>query len=168
MLVLLRLWFFLRKTTPASPELRYNGLFYGRLDYFQVYSLLYLILPEGQVPFSPFLELILVTLKMASGYPPSHLPSQGVNSKSELHDVHMVMCMSKGCCFYLNTNCVYTSLYMHAPTFPSTYKNTCHFIRTLHITISEEKEDTVPSKGQRTLKNINLLQFVKTARNFQL
>ena len=45
--------------------------------------------------------------------------------------------------------------------------NTCHFIRTLHITVSEEKKDTVP-KEQRTLKNINLLQFVKTARNVQL
>ena len=48
MLVLLRLWFFLRKTTLTSPELRYNRLCYGRLDYFQVYSLLYLIFPEGQ------------------------------------------------------------------------------------------------------------------------
>ena len=46
--------------------------------------------------------------------------------------------------------------------------DTCHFIRTLHITVSEEKKDTVPSKEQRTLKNINLLQFVKTARNAQL
>ena len=44
MLVLLRLWFFLRKTTPTSPELRYNRFCYGRLDYFQVYSLLQLYL----------------------------------------------------------------------------------------------------------------------------
>jgi len=114
------------------------------------------------------MKLILVILKMASGYPPGHLPSWEVHSKSEPHDVHMVMCTSKCRCLYLNSNCVYTSLYMHAPTFPCTYKNTCHFIRTLHITVSEEKEDTVPSKGQRTLKNINLLQFVKTAQNFQL
>ena len=36
----------------------------------------------------------------------------------------------------------------------------------LTATVSEEKKDTVPLKGQRTLKNINLLQFVKTERNF--
>ena len=114
------------------------------------------------------MELILVILKMASGYPSCHLPSREVHSKSEPHDVHMVICMSKCCCLYLNSNCVYTSLYMHAPTFPCTYENIYHFIKTLHINVSEEKEDTVPSKGQRTLKNINLLQFVKTVRNFQL
>ena len=33
---------------------------------------------------------------------------------------------------------------------------------------SEVKQDTVPMKGQRTLTNINLLLFVKTAWNFQL
>ena len=31
---------------------------------------------------------------------------------------------------------------------------------------SEVKQDTVPMKGQRTLTNINLLLFVKTAWNF--
>ena len=43
--------------TLTSPELRYNRLCYGRLGYFQVYSLLYLILPEGQIPF-PFAFLL--------------------------------------------------------------------------------------------------------------
>ena len=33
---------------------------------------------------------------------------------------------------------------------------------------SEVKQETVPMKGQRTLTNINLLLFVKTAWNFQL
>ena len=33
---------------------------------------------------------------------------------------------------------------------------------------SELKQDTVSMKGQRTLTNINLLLFVKTAWNFQL
>ena len=113
------------------------------------------------------MELILVILKMASGYPPGHFPSREVHSKSEPHDHHLVMCMSKCCCLYLDSYCVYTSLYMHSPTFPCTYKNTCHFIITLHITVSEEKKDTVHSKGQRTLKNINLLQLAKTALNFK-
>ena len=31
-----------------------------------------------------------------------------------------------------------------------------------------KKKDTVPSNGQRTLQNINLLQLAKTARNFKL
>ena len=114
------------------------------------------------------MELIVVILKMASGYPPGHFPSREVHLKSEPHDVHIVMCMSRCCCFYLNSYRVYTSLYMHSPTFLCTYKNTCLFIRILHITVSEEKKDTVPSKGQTTLKNINLLQFVKADRNFQL
>ena len=45
----------------------------------------------------------------------------------------MVMCMSKCCCLYLNSCGVYTSLHMLALTFPCTYKNTCHFVRTLLI-----------------------------------
>ena len=36
-----------------------------------------------------------------------HLPSREVHGKSEPHDVHMVMCMSKCCCLYLNSYCVY-------------------------------------------------------------
>ena len=114
------------------------------------------------------MELILVILKMVSGYPSGHFPSREEQSKSEPHDHHIVMCMSKCRCLYLNSYCVYTSLYMHAPTFPCAYKNTWHFVRTLHITVSEEKKDTVPSNGQRTLQNINLLQLAKTARNFKL
>ena len=43
---------------------------------------------------------------------PGHLPSRKVHSKSEPHDVHMVMCMSKCCCLYSNSYCVYTSLYV--------------------------------------------------------
>ena len=41
--------------------------------------------------------------------------------------------MSKCCCLYLNSCGVYTSLHMLALTFPCTYKNTCHFVRTLLI-----------------------------------
>ena len=51
----------------------------------------------------------------------------------KVHDVHLVMCMSKCCCLYLNSCGVYTSLHMLALTFPCTYKNTCHFVRTLLI-----------------------------------
>ena len=57
---------------------------------------------------------------MASGYPLATF----------LHE----RCMSKFC---WNSYCVYTAIYMHALTFPCTYKNTCHFIRTLHITLSK-------------------------------
>ena len=85
------------------------------------------------------MELILVILKMASGYPPGHFSSQEVHSKPEPQDHHIVMCMSKCCGLYLNSYCVYTSLYMHAPTFSCTYKNTCHFVITLQITVFEEK-----------------------------
>ena len=136
------------------------------------------------------MELILVILKMASGYPPGHFPSREEHSKSEPHDHHIVMCMSKCCCLYLNSYCVYTSLYMRAPTFPCTYKNTCHFVITLHITVFEENflqkqwyavlwqsdryfyrytEKKGYSSFERT-KNTQkhqLVTTVKTARNFQ-
>ena len=49
------------------------------------------------------MELILVILKMAS-------PSWEVHSKLE---PHVVICMFKCCCHYLNSCCVYTSLYMY-------------------------------------------------------
>ena len=55
--------------TPTSPELRYNKLCCGHLDYFQVYSLLCLILSEGQVLFFPFVCLSFRVLNRLSQIP---------------------------------------------------------------------------------------------------
>jgi len=57
------------------------------------------------------MELILVILKMVSGYSLATFLHEKCTVKAEPHDFHMVMCMSKRCCLYLNSYCVYTSLY---------------------------------------------------------
>ena len=53
------------------------------------------------------MELILVILKMVSGYLLPTFLHEKCTVKAEPHDVHMVMCMSKFCCLYLNSYCVY-------------------------------------------------------------
>ena len=64
-------------------------------------------------------------------WPPSFTRGAQQIGAARCSHVHMVMCMSKCCCLYSNSYCVYTSLYVHALTFLCTCKNTCHFIRTL-------------------------------------
>ena len=49
-----------------------------------------------------------------------HLPSRKVHSKSEPHDVHMVMCMSK-CCFPLFEQLLRLYLPIHACSYMSVY-----------------------------------------------
>ena len=67
----------------------------------------------------------------------------------------MVMWMSKRCCLlYLNSYCVYTSLYMHALPFPCTYKNTCHLseLSEHRMSHSARFKNTINNRASRDFK----------------
>ena len=54
---------------------------------------------------------------------------------TSLYDLHSNPTMV--CGLYLNSYCVCTFAYKHSLICPRTYKSTCHFIRTLRITLSK-------------------------------
>ena len=65
------------------------------------------------------------------------------------------MWMSKCCCLlYLNSYCVYTSLYMHALPFPCTYKNTCHLSELSEHCMSHSArfKNTINNRASRDFK----------------
>ena len=92
------------------------------------------------------------------------------------------MWMSKCCCLlYLNSYCVYTSLYMHALPFPCTYKNTCHLselskhwmshsarFKNTIIELLETSKDPQISKGVDALKQLFLRKKDTVPRCYSL